>query len=74
MITTIEVTKNKNENNLSLLRRFSRRVQDSGLGRAAKNRRFRTRLPSTLTHKNQALKRLVKRKESERLKKLGKIS
>jgi len=70
----IEVKKNPNENNASIVRRFSRRIQESGIIRKVKNSRYNKRKESKLTIKKSALKRLQKKEEIERLKKLGKIS
>lgn len=70
--TVIEVSKNPNESNLSVLRRFSRRVQESGIIRKVKGSRYNERTESKLKVKKSALKRLERRKEIEHLKKLGK--
>jgi len=70
---TIEVIKAVGENNLSLMRRFSRRVSGAGIVRAARNRRYNNRTKSGLKVKNDALRRLTKSAAYERLKKLGKI-
>ena len=72
--TVIEVRKNQNENNPSILRRFSRRVQESGIIHRVKGSRYNERKESKLKVKKSALKRLKKRKEIELLKKLGKIT
>ncbi len=72
--TVIEVRKNQNENNPSILRRFSRRVQESGIIHRVKGFRYNERKESKLKVKKSALKRLKKRKEIELLKKLGKIT
>ncbi|KKQ35498.1 MAG: hypothetical protein US50_C0013G0012 [Candidatus Nomurabacteria bacterium GW2011_GWB1_37_5] len=72
--TTIEVKKNQNESNASLLRRFSRRVQESGLIRKVRNDRYNERPKSKLSQKVNTLNKLRKRKEVERLQKLGKMS
>ncbi len=73
MIINIEVKKNTNENNQSLLRRFSRKVQDSGMLPKVKGNRYNQRQKSKLVVKAATLKRLVRRKEIEHLKKLGKL-
>lgn len=73
-ITSIQVTKNQNENNASLLRRFSRRMQESGMIQKVKSNRYNEREQSKLSQKNSALKRLAKRKANEKLRKLGKIA
>ncbi|MFT5360024.1 MAG: ribosomal protein S21 [Candidatus Paceibacteria bacterium] len=61
------------ENSASLLRRFSRRMRDMGIVRKIKDQRFHERGLSPLKMKEQALRRMEKSKEIERLKKLGKI-
>ncbi|MFH1201144.1 MAG: hypothetical protein V1484_02365 [bacterium] len=71
--TVIEVRKNPNENNASVLRRFSRRIQESGIIRKVKGSRYNLRKESKLKVKKSALKKLGRRKEIEKLKKLGKI-
>ena len=71
--TVIEVRKNPNENNSSVLRRFSRRIQESGIIRRVKSSRYNERKESKLKVKKSALKRMGRRKEIEKLKKLGKI-
>ena len=72
--TVIEVKKNPNENNSSVLRRFSRRIQESGIIRKVKGSRYNERAESKLKIKKSALKRMAKRKEIEKLRKLGKIA
>jgi len=61
------------ENSASVLRRFSRRMRDMGLVRQIKGDRFHERELSPLKMKEQALRRIELTKETERLKKLGKI-
>ncbi len=58
---------------MTLIRRFSRRVQEAGIIQTVKGRRYSEREDSKLDRKTGALKRLNRRKEIERLKKLGKI-
>ena len=72
--TVIEVKKNSNENNSSILRRFSRRMQESGIIRKVKGARYNVRKESKLKIKKSALKRMGKRKEIEKLRKLGKVA
>jgi len=71
--TVIEVKKNPNENNASVLRRFSRRIQESNIIQKVKGNRYNERKESKLKVKKSALKRMGKRKEMEKLRKLGKI-
>lgn len=71
--TIIEVKKNPNENNASVLRRFSRKIQESNIIQRVKSNRYNERKESKLKIKKSALKRMVKRKKNEKLRKLGKI-
>ena len=71
--TVIEVRKNPNENNSSILRRFSRRIQESGIIRKVKGARYNIRKESRLKIKKSALRRIARRIEIEKLKKLGKM-
>lgn len=70
----IEVKKNANENNVNLIRRFSRRVQESGIIPRVKSLRYNERPMSKLSQKVMTVKRIAKRKETEKLRKLGKIA
>jgi len=72
MKTVIEVKKNPNENNQSLLRRFSRRVQDSRILSTVKSKRYSKRKQSSLSKKKMALNKMSRRIEVNKLKKLGK--
>lgn len=71
--TIIEVKKNANENNASVLRRFSRKIQESSIIQKVKGSRYNKRQESKLKVKKSALRRMVRRKEIEKLRKLGKI-
>lgn len=70
--TVVQVDKNPNENNAGVLRRFSRRIQESGIIHKVKGGRYNVREESKLKQKKSALKRMARRKEIETLKKLGK--
>jgi len=71
--TVIEINKNPNENNASVLRRFSRKVQESNIIQKVKGSRYNKRKESKLKIKNGTLKHLERRREIEKLRKLGKI-
>jgi len=71
--TIIEVRRNPNEASSSILRRFSRKIQESGIIQKVKGSRYSERKESKLKIKKSALRRLARRKEVERLRKLGKI-
>ncbi len=69
----IEIKKNPNENSASVLRRFSRKVQESGIIQKVKGSRYNERKDSKVKVKKGALKRLSRRVEIEKLRKMGKI-
>lgn len=71
--TNIQLKRNNHENGLSLIRRFSRKIQESGIIPQVKGNRYSTRQISKLAQKNMKLKRLKRRTEVEHLKKLGKM-
>lgn len=73
MITTAEVTRAGAESNANLLRRFTKRVQGASAIKLARANRYASRAKSALKKKKEALKKLAKRTEYEKLKKLGKI-
>mgnify|MGYP007111972237 CR=1 FL=1 len=70
---TIAITKTHGESNASVIRRFTKRAQSSNIVRKARGRRYATRTKSELKKKQDALKRMTKRAQYERLKKLGKL-
>jgi len=73
MNINVEVTKNNNENTGSLLRRFTRRVQGSGVLRRVRSLRYNQRDLSEYTRKKNTLKKIEKTKKIEKLKKLGRM-
>lgn len=69
----IEVKKKDNESVGSLLRRFSRKVQQSGLLLQARSSRFQEREKSRTERRKSALRRNVLVAQKERDRKLGKL-
>jgi len=69
----IEVKKREKESTQSLLRRFSRRVQQSGILIRTRRRRFYVSPLTKRQKKIGALRRLKNQKEREKLYKLGKL-
>lgn len=67
----IEAKKQERETSQSLIRRFTKRVQKSGVLRQAREKRYRKRTKSEQMGKRAALRREQLRKEYQRLKKLG---
>jgi len=74
MIISIEVNKNKNENGVGLIRRFTRKVQEARIIQQVKGNRYNSRPLSKLVLKEAKLKRLKKTEEFEKKYKLGKVS
>lgn len=69
----IEVRRRNNESNESLLRRFSKRVQQSGVLIRAKKRRFFEAPKNKRAVRVDALRRQNIREERELLRKMGKL-
>lgn len=61
------------ETTAAMLRRFTRRVQQSGVLLRARKTRFFAKKPSKRSRRERALRRLVLTKERERLMKLGRF-
>jgi ribosomal protein S21 len=68
----IKVENDKSQGPTVVMRYFSKKVSGSGILRTARAGRYHTRSQSELSKKNGAIKRIGKRKERERLIKLGK--
>lgn len=74
MKSNVEIKKNKNENNLSVIKRFTRRVQESGVLQRVRANRYLEREKSSNVRKAKKLVSLKKREVFDELVKLGKIS
>ncbi|MBI1999450.1 MAG: hypothetical protein HYS74_02240 [Parcubacteria group bacterium] len=68
-----EVAKGPSETNLSLIRRFSKRLRSSNTLSKARSLKFFVREQSKQKKRTRALRRIEKRKTIMRLKKLGKM-
>jgi ribosomal protein S21 len=68
-----EVVKNNNENNLNLIRRFTKKVQGSGVLPRVRSIRYATRKQSEYVKKKKTLKVLKRRAEVDELIKMGKM-
>ena len=69
----VELKKNEHENAASLIRRFTRKIQESGIIPKIKANRYSQRDMSKLSQKTVALRKIIRRAEVEKLKKLGKM-
>ncbi|MGB3922076.1 MAG: hypothetical protein WBL19_02215 [Minisyncoccia bacterium] len=70
----IEVVKGPSENNLGVLRRFTKRVQSSGVLPKVRTKRYSQRTPSRNTRRSKTLAFLKKKELYNELLRLGKIS
>jgi ribosomal protein S21 len=68
----LEVSRNPGENALGVLRRFSRKVQSSGVIPRVRSLRFNSRTQSHYKVKMKTLKTIARRAEMAELIKLGK--
>jgi ribosomal protein S21 len=67
----VEVRKKDKETSESLIRRFSRRMQESGVLMRARKTRFRGRKKNKKQLKEEALYKSKVKKEADRLRKMG---
>lgn len=74
MATNVEVSKTGTENSMSVLRRFTKRVQGSGILPRVRSIRYKQRTQSPYKRKMATLKKLTRRKEVDHLIKLGKMT
>ena len=74
MSVNVEVSKTGSESVLSTIRKFSRRVQGTGLVKNARKRRYFSRQASKTVKKKRTLKLLKRRAEFQKLVKEGKVA
>lgn len=70
----IEVVKGPNENNLSVLRRFTKRVQAAGVLPRVRSKRYSERVKSENVKRAKTLEYLKKKEVTNELIKLGKMA
>lgn len=73
MAINIEVIKGASENNLSVLRRFQKRVQGAGVLPRVRSKRYNERVKSENVRRAKTLSYLKKKDETTELIKLGKM-
>jgi ribosomal protein S21 len=73
MSTNVEVKKNNQESTANLIRRFTKRVQGSGVLMRLRKERYFKRTKSDLVNRAAKLTKLEKKVKYEKLLKLGKI-
>ena len=69
----VYVKRKDRETTAAMLRRFTRRVQQSGVLLRARSTRFYGKKPSKRAKRNRAIRRIVLVKERDRLLKLGRL-
>lgn len=69
----LEIIKKERETSQSLIRRFSKRVKQSGILRRARKRKYKQRKKSRQLKNRAALRREEKKKDYQKKKKLGLI-
>lgn len=69
----IEVKKSESESTINLIRRFTRKVQESGVLMRVRKLKFRNRPKSKLQKKEGGIKKAKLKKKRDYLRKLGKI-
>jgi ribosomal protein S21 len=74
MATNVEVTRNGTENPLGLLRRFTKRVQGSGILPRVRGERYHERTLSHYKRKIKTLESIKRREDRDEQIKLGKIN
>jgi len=70
----LEVKKQERETSQNVVRRFQKRIQQSGILQRVRKSKFKERKKSEQMKKRAALRREELRKEYEKLKKLGEIT
>jgi len=73
MAINAEITKTGNENSMSVIRKFTRKLQGTGVVREVRNRRYWERAASTALKKKRALRRIERRETFAQLLKEGKV-
>ncbi len=73
MAVNVKVERNNNESSANVIRRFTKRVQGSGIIQRMKGIRYHSRVKSKNVRRDARLKKLAKKAEYEKMVKLGKI-
>jgi ribosomal protein S21 len=73
MAINVDLTKTKTENGVSFLKRFTRKIQESGIIMKVKGNRYASRDFSKLKRKKDKLIKLEGKGKYENLKKMGKL-
>ncbi len=71
MSVNVSVARHGSENSMSLIRRFSKRVQGAGIVRKVKSIRYKSRNQSRTRRRASALRRITKRDKNAELERMG---
>lgn len=74
MAINVDITRTNSESNMTLLKKFSRKVQESGVVPRAKSIRYAERKPSKYKMKKNKIELLKRKEDFNKLLKLGKVS
>lgn len=74
MATNVEIKKGAKDNNVNLIKKFTRKVQESGIIPRMKGLRYAERMKSPYVKKMKRLKSIRNRENIEEQIKLGKIT
>lgn len=74
MAINVQIEKNPNESSANVIRRFQKRVQNSGIVRRLRDERYHKRVKSENVRQSVRLKKLAKKAVYEKMYKLGKTT
>jgi ribosomal protein S21 len=73
MAINVEVAKSGTDNNLGLIRKFTKRVQGAGILTKLRGRRYSARKPSEYVRKKKTLKKIAAKTKIREMIKMGKM-
>ena len=74
MALNVEIVKSEKDNNLSVIRKFTKRVRGSGILVRLRSRRYSSRKISDYVKKKMTLKKLSQKAKIQELIKMGKMA
>lgn len=69
----VEIKRNPTENNASVIRKFTKGVQEAGILNRVRGIRYHSRGESPYVRKKKTLKSIARKKEVEKMVKMGKL-
>jgi len=73
MAVNVEIIKGEKDNNLGVIRKFTKRVRGSGILNRLRSRRYSARKISEYVKKKNTLKKIARRTKVQNLIKMGKM-